>query len=274
MDGVSSAASFASLLELAYKLTLYTKDVFKAKEERQKLIDGLDRLRSTIERLDDRFRDAKPGDPWSEGILELIRTSGRFTLEGEYEPNPKNKSETPLSRVYIILATLNLELAPSHGVKKYGQRLRYHWDKVKYEGLLREFARCQQDISSVLDEDHFKISKAIREDGKETLVQVNDIGNRLRVIEDRTRRQEEERVKQKEEALEEAVERWLSPRDFLSRQEELLEQAFGTGQWFLDSLVFQHWVKGKPWHLRCYGVEGAGKVCQFSRKHAPRKFCF
>jgi hypothetical protein len=260
MDGVSAVASFASLLEFLYKVTGWAIDTIKAKKERQKLLDGLDRLRSTIKSIDERRKDAKPGDEWYDGLLELVRTSGTLSPEGKYEPNPKHGSETSLSKLYMLLEGLNEELSPAEGLKKYKQRLRYHWDKVKYEQLLKEFARCREEISFILDEDHFKISRAIRQDGKETLHEVSEIRSRMSTLEDYQKRQEERVVKQKDEADREAVEKWLSPLEFLARQEELYEQAFGTGKWFLESLAFRHWVKGKPWHLRCYGVEGSGKV--------------
>lgn len=260
MDGVSAAASFAALIELTYKVSGWAIDSIKAKKERQKLLDGLNRLRSIVEIIDERRKKANPSDDWYAGLLQLVRISGSLTPEGKYEPNPHEKSETALSKLYMILAELSVELSPAQGLKKYGQRLRYHWDKTKFEGLLGDFERCREEIGFVFNEDQFKISKAIREDGRETLANVADIKSRMSAIEDYQKRQEERLVRQKEEMDKAAIEEWLSPLEFLARQEKLLEGAFGTGKWFLNSLAFQHWIKGKPWHLRVYGVEGSGKV--------------
>ena len=262
MEAFGGLANVISLLDVLKKVGVWANDSIKAEKERQALLDGLDRLRSIFRKIDQRCKDAQSGDEWYEGLLELVRTSGTLTPEGKYEPNPKHRSETSLSKLYMILQELTVELSPAQGsrTKQYVQRLRYHWDKVKYEGLLREFASCREEISFILDDDHFKISKAIRQDGKETLAQISEIKSRMTAMQDIQQLQEQRFIKQKAEADRDAIEKWLSPLEFLARQEEIFENAFGTGKWFLESLAFRHWVKGKPWHLRVYGVEGSGKV--------------
>jgi hypothetical protein len=285
MDVISGAASFASLLDVAYKLGGWVHDSVKAPKERQKLLDGLDRLRSVIKTIDERRKEANSGDPWYDGLLELIETSGTLTLEGKYEPNPRYTSPTALSKLYIVLEKLSKELSPADGFKKHSQRLRYHWDKTKFEELLREFARCREEISLILDQDNWKLSKAIRQDGAEMLLHVAEIRTRVLEFEHYQKTQDERLVHylktrdeqlaiREEKTIKAAMEDWLSPLEFLARQEEVFEDVFGTGKWFLDSPPFRHWVKGKPWHLRLYGVEGSGKVSTQSPSHAPYTNCF
>jgi hypothetical protein len=262
MEVFGGVANVISLLDVLKKVGYWVNDTIKADEERQHLLEGLNRLKSIIYRIDERCGNAQPGDAWYEGLHELVRTSGTLTPEGKYQPNPTHGSETSLSKLYMILQELTIELSPvqESKTKRYVQRLRYHWDKNKYEALLRELSRCREEISFILDEDHFKISQAIRQDGKETLLQVSEIKSKMTAIEGYQQLQEERFIKQQAEADKSAIEQWLSPLEFLAQQEVIVEQAFGTGKWFLDSLAFQHWVKGKPWHLRVYGVEGSGKV--------------
>lgn len=263
MEVVAAWASVAAVADSIKKIGAWAADVKVAKEERQKLLDGLQRLRTVINSIDERRKSAKPGDEWYEGLLEMIKSSGTFSSNGEYQRNPNQGPETALSKLYVLLAELSTELAPAQGLKKYEQRLRYHWDKNKFDGLLRECARCQDQISFLLDHDHFKLSKAIREDGRETLTHVSEMHSRMIAIEHSQKRQEERQIKEKEEldrGHKAAFEAWLSPLEFQATQGQIVEQAFGTGKWFFDSLVFRHWVKGKPWHLRVHGVPGSGKV--------------
>ncbi len=264
MDVVSAAASVAALLDFTYKVGGWAVDSIKAKKELERLLDGLNRLDTIIKSIDKRHQDARPGDDWNESLLELVRTSGKLTAEGKYEPNPQQKSETALSKLYMILQELSIELSPAQGWKKYGKRLRYHWDKNKFDELLQEFAQCREEIRFILGQDDFKISKVIREDGRETLVQVSEIKSRMSAIEDYQNRQEERLVEQRNEAEKAKMEEWLSPLQFLARQEQIFEAAFGRGNWLFDSLPFRHWVKGKPWHLRLYGDAGSGKVRHIS----------
>jgi hypothetical protein len=274
MEVASGAANFIAILECIYKIGVWAKDTKIAETERQKLLDGLGRLDSVIKSIEERVEDARAGDEWYEGLLEMIRSSGKLSSDGKYEPNPNQTSETALSRLYVILHELSAELGPAQGWKKYSQSFHYHWDKNRFEALLREFAKCQKEISFLLDHDHFKLSKAIREDGRETLVHVSEIHSRVTAIEHSQKRQEEHQKRQEEQMVKqqdrqdeldrEAFEKWLSPIEFQATQEQIIEHAFGTGKWFFDSLIFRHWVKGKPWHLRIHGAPGSGKVRDLS----------
>jgi len=74
-------------------------------------------------------------------------------------------------------------------------------------------------------------------------------------------KQEKKRDRQEEKK----IEQWLSPLEFLKRQKDLINKCFPIGKLLLESEEFLNWAKGRPWHLRCYGVTGTGKVSYSSR---------
>ena len=263
MDPLSVSASIVALLDFTEKIIQYAKDVYQFSKERQNFLDGLQAIRFIARRLDDRLRKAQQGDTWYDGLRDLITTSGKFTDDGRYISDPINKSEGPLARLYKIMAQLLAELIPSDPgdrLKKLSQRLTWHWDKNKFEGHLKELVRCRDDVNFVLDQDHFALSKAIKDDTTDTNRQVKEIHTRMSAVEANQSAQQERQRRDEAELERAAIEKWLSPLEFLGRQDELSGQAFPTGQWLFNSVPFKQWVQGKPWHLRCYGPAGSGKV--------------
>jgi hypothetical protein len=263
MDPLSVSASIVALLDCAEKIIKYAVDIYQASKERQKFLDGLQGTRSIIKRLHHRLQEAQQGDTWYEGLRDLVATSGTFTDDGGYVSNPTIKSEGPLARLYKIMAKLLAELMPldpTDRLKRLGQRVTWHWDKEKFAGSLTELMRSRDDINFVLDQDHFALSRAIKEDATDTNRQVRGINDRIQSLEDITQQSHEKRQQDEDELEREAIQQWLSPLEFLARQEELFGQSFQTGQWLVDSVAFKQWVQGKPWHLRCYGPAGSGKV--------------
>ncbi|OJI98795.1 hypothetical protein ASPVEDRAFT_147980 [Aspergillus versicolor CBS 583.65] len=53
---------------------------------------------------------------------------------------------------------------------------------------------------------------------------------------------------------------WLTPLDSHTEQQRLLDNCVPWGKQLIESKVFQHWVGGAPWQLRCYGAAGVGKT--------------
>ena len=65
---------------------------------------------------------------------------------------------------------------------------------------------------------------------------------------------------QNEEHLRKVAE-WLSNSDYPAQQSDLINRCQeGTGQWLLDSEVFQAWLDGTESTLFCPGIPGAGKT--------------
>ncbi len=260
-DPLSIAVAIVALIDFTEKVLTFANDIKNARKDLQKVVDGLKGLDYLIKRLDERRKGANEHDPWFQGLLELERTSGRLTEDWEYEPNPKHKPEGALAQLKMTMAELHAKLEP-RGLKKYHfvQRVRWHWDKDSFAGILSDIARLRSEISDILDQDHFDLSKhhlkvteAAKIEGENTNRQVGELVNYNRKREDKERREEEKGEK-------EALEKWLSPLESLARQKELFANSFPTGQWLLDSLAFKHWSAGRPWYLRCYGEAGSGKV--------------
>jgi hypothetical protein len=54
---------------------------------------------------------------------------------------------------------------------------------------------------------------------------------------------------------------WITPIDFASQQNDFVtRRQAGTGQWLLDSVDFQAWLKTKQQTIFCPGIPGAGKT--------------
>lgn len=270
-DPLSISVAIVALIDFTEKILTIANDIKNARKDLQKIVDGLKSLDYLIKRLDERRKGANEHDPWFQGLLELERTSGTLTSDWRYVPNPKHKPEGALAQLKITMAELHAKLEP-HGLKKshFVQRVRWHWDKDSYAGMLNDIARSRSEISDILDQDHFDLSKhhlnvseAAREEGRDTNLQVGELVNYERKREDKERREEEKVEK-------EAIEKWLSPLENLARQKKLFANSFPTGQWLLDSLAFKHWSTGRPWYLRCYGEAGSGKVshANFSRVYS------
>lgn len=270
-DPLSISVAIVALIDFTEKILTIANDIKNARKDLQKIVDGLKSLDYLIKRLDERRKGANEHDPWFQGLLELERTSGTLTSDWRYVPNPKHKPEGALAQLKITMAELHAKLEP-HGLKKFHfvQRVRWHWDKDSYAGMLNDIARSRSEISDILDQDHFDLSKhhlnvseAAREEGRDTNLQVGELVNYERKREDKERREEEKVEK-------EAIEKWLSPLENLARQKKLFANSFPTGQWLLDSLAFKHWSTGRPWYLRCYGEAGSGKVshANFSRVYS------
>ena len=57
----------------------------------------------------------------------------------------------------------------------------------------------------------------------------------------------------------EKILQWLSPLNFAVQQCDLsIRRQVGTGDWFLESLEFQEWIKKNGGTLVCQGMPGAG----------------
>ncbi len=267
-DPLSISVAIIALIDFTEKVLTIANDIKNARKDLQKVVDGLKSLDYLIKRLDELRKEANEHDSWFRGLLELERTSGTLTSDWRYVPNPKHKPEGALAQLKITMAELHAKLEP-HGLNKFHfvQRVRWHWEKDSYAGMLNDIASSRSQISDILDRDHFDLSKhhlklteAVKEEGRDTNLQVGELVNYKRRRDDKERRKEDKERRKEEKAEKEAIVRWLSPLENLARQKKLFANSFPTGQWLLDSLAFKHWSTGRPWYLRCYGEAGSGKV--------------
>ena len=285
MDPLSVTASIIALVEFAEAAVKIVKDAKMAEKEQRKLVDELQKLDAMLKNLINRRKTAQPSDPWNQGFLALVEKSGKLTSKWEYLGPTNGKPEGALARLFMTMAKMLAKLDPSHPShpshsshrwKKWGRRLVWHWDKEKYEGMLKDIESCRKDIRWILDEDHAALSLAIKEEGRDTNrqvgevhfqvqdthVQILDMSNDIKILKDSDRKRQEEENTLKEETERDDIIQWLSPLQFLKTQDKLSQDCFETGQSLLDHEVFKDWVTGQRWHLRCYGEAGSGKVRQ------------
>jgi hypothetical protein len=156
---------------------------------------------------------------------------------------------------YIYLSVSNYFLARTilHGVERYirnvAEDVRDIHDilrnnETKLDGLNKDQSEhCKQ--TGVWQEEATTSLKRLREDGDTTYQEVK----RVR--------------KDQEDCQHQAILDWiritsinyaLQQSDFISRRQE------GTGQWLLDSAVFQTWLNTDKQTLFCPGIPGAGKT--------------
>ncbi|KAJ6031611.1 hypothetical protein N7540_002343 [Penicillium herquei] len=75
-----------------------------------------------------------------------------------------------------------------------------------------------------------------------------------------------------------AILTWLSTLDFAKQQDNLFEGSIKSHSWLVDMDIFEYWMKGCSWQLRCYGGTGVGKthLCALIINHLqdilPKRF--
>ncbi|MCJ1263555.1 hypothetical protein MMC22_003425 [Lobaria immixta] len=286
-DPLSIATSVVTLLDLTKDLVKYGYDFYNAKEGREKDISKLKSLEGLVDVVATRLEEAQqqPAYPWHKVILDKL--------------DPKRNGNSPLTRLTEFTDALENELRTGQKIRKR-ERFFRHWKKKDIEAQFAEIFDCWDNISSILEQGHYELSKQQLERSEEqhrvqnqqyklqkdqhtllsthgnlqkdhisiskfTNERVENIEGQFYALNDTLSRQEEERtqrrLKKEEESLRKAVAQWLSPLEFLARQRDLISKCFPTGLWLLESEEFTSWAKGRPWQLRCYGDTGSGKTC-------------
>ncbi|KAI9700941.1 MAG: hypothetical protein M1820_006586 [Bogoriella megaspora] len=289
MDGASAAASIIAIWQFTEVIIKFAHDTIKAPEEYQKLASELESIRFVLKKLQAREDEAQkqPGITYYNGILQLRHPDG------------------PLARLKATAETFADELRPREGYKHKIQRLRYHWDKKKFEEYLDDIDRYDNQIGRILDGDQFELSLHSQASIEEVQGKVNatyvlgqetnalahmlidsssEQGLALRDVADRMeslefgQQDERERARKKEEEQEkEDILRWLSPLKSLDKQRQLLEGSFRTGNWFLEeSIEFRKWQEGRPWPLYAQGEPGSGKtiLSAFTAEYLQKRFYY
>lgn len=263
MDPLSIASSIVAILQATGVVVNYGVSVYNARRDREELGKELELLKDTIQSLQNRrSKGAQSADSWYQGFNRLVERSGTLTSEGVYEaPKDGSKSGGPLAEVFKSIAKLRSESASSQtpkALKVIGERITFYWDKDKIAGAIANIKNARDNINFILAQDQWDITQAIQVDGRDTNIKVTAF---ISTFEDNIRKQGDKERRREEIAERVSIKEWLSPLDFLARQEQLSEDRFDTGQWLLNSPAFKQWVAGRPWHLRCYGEPGSGKVC-------------
>ena len=162
-----------------------------------------------------------------EGQLESPNLHEKAWLEGV---RSLQVPDGVFDQIREAMQRLDGKLKPQTGHRKALQTLRWPLrDKKDVEETVNHLERLKTSVSLVLN--HASLAVGAR---------VND-----------------SLVSQKVKAIIE----WLTPLNFLARQESILKQrSKGTGAWFLESQTFERWRSGNDLVLWCPGIPGAGKT--------------
>lgn len=226
-DPLSIAASVITILATADIL----RDVTTATKEREILKGQLQGLSSVIKALQGRKEDSQAAV--SRELDDLFQTAGELNEKKEYKDPKNGKPAGDLALVYRTVAELYRKLRPEEQPKvwkRLAQKLTHHWDKDEFKEMFRRLDEACGRIQIIL------------------------------YLADQAQHRETQGTTEKT-----AIQEWLSPFSFRTRQDELCKDRCETGDWFLKGETFQSWVLGPPRHLFCFGDAGAGKVCTWAQ---------
>ncbi|KAL9099156.1 MAG: hypothetical protein Q9163_005305 [Psora crenata] len=153
---------------------------------------------------------------------------------------------------------LAAKLSPSKGVKNISRRLTWAFDKSDVNRAFTSIERVKTLVNIALNNDLYTISTMMAKelsglnDGVASLQNDQQLGHRRN------------------------LESWLSKIDFNARQQEILRaRTPGTGEWLLESPLFQLWVGSEGCkRMWCPGIPGGGKTVMSSMivDHLTSKF--
>ena len=163
-------------------------------------------------------------------------------LEGQLEPTNLHEAawlegvrslqmpDGVFEQIRQAIQRLDVKLKPQTGPRKALQTLRWPLrDKKDVEEIVSHLERLKTSVSLVLN--HASLAVGAK---------VNDA-------------LESQKIK--------AIIEWLTPLNFLARQESILkDRSKGTGVWFLESETFDRWSSGDDLVMWCPGIPGAGKT--------------
>ena len=255
-DPLSTAASLFALLHIIRECYDFIHDVQGATKECQKFLVELQGISSVMKELQRRQKETQAAG--SHELDDLFQTAGELNEKYEYGGPKNGKPNGDMALIYQTVAELYRKLGPKKQVReRLAQRVTYHRDKEEIMRMLQGLGRACHRI-------HLRLN----------IVQHRETQSIVRRIE----RQQEDQLRRHEEAEQEAektaIQKWLSPFSFWTRQDELCKDRCRTGDWFLKDETYQSWVLGPPRYLYCFGEAGAGKVCtwaQSRRMFAPDK---
>ena len=230
MDPLSIAVSVITVLQTACAGADFLHDVKGATNERGIFLVELQALSSVIEVLRHRQKDSEAAG--SPVLDDLFQKAGELNEKCEYRGPKNGKPGGDLALVYQTVAKLHRKLCPEEQPtvwKRLAQKVTHRWAKDEFKNMLEGLGRARGNIHLILNEA------------------------------DQGKHRETER-----EAEKTAIQKWLSPFSFRTRQDELCKDRCPTGDWFLKDETFQSWVLGPPRYLRCFGEAGAGKVCTWA----------
>lgn len=245
MDPVSIvglASSIGQLIQLSMSIVNYVNKVVTAPKERKALTLEIVSLVGVLLSLKQRADAAKTEqDPWFAALSSLGGEQGS------------------LQQLRSTLEFLGRKLEP-----RIGRNLIWAFSETEIRDTLARIERVKSLMVLVLQDSHMAVSQATRETVGGVELGVMELQTDVASIEagiqgiavgvmslhDNLR-----------DELRRNIARWLSPLNFLGRQDEIFRRRQeGTDQWLLDSPEFKDWVSGANKLLRCSGIPGSGKT--------------
>ncbi|MCJ1462463.1 hypothetical protein MMC07_001065 [Pseudocyphellaria aurata] len=149
MDPVTVAgfvAALVQLIDVTSKVVNYCNDVKDAPKDRAKLSREVSSLLALFIDLRYRVEETTSTDPWFTGLRALGQKGG------------------PLTQFKAAMEDIADKLEPGKGAKKIKKFLCWTLDKKDIEAILSRIERLKKIVTFALQQDHFKLSLAIKDE--------------------------------------------------------------------------------------------------------------
>jgi predicted nuclease with TOPRIM domain len=268
MDPLSITASIIAIIQISSDIVSYVNGATGATKERKRLRDEVRACEFILQRLNDEASDVEEGNTWSETIK---------ALEGP---------DAPLGRLRDALNIVKAKLEPKKGLKNAFSTLKWPFDEKEVEKVISAIEREKNLLNLALANNCRKLVQEIKKSSKENTrllaelidsiekgweqnqSQFDEVKDNLEHIQgsqadlkdDLDRLHDREKNREAVQ-LRQTVLDWLTPIDYAPEQNEFIHRRqAGTGQWLLDSVQYQSWLKTSKQTLFSPGIPGAGKT--------------
>ncbi|KAI9843643.1 MAG: hypothetical protein M1837_006225 [Sclerophora amabilis] len=238
-DPLSTSAGIIAIIQLTGTVVQYLNDVARASNDRHRILLEITSISGILTVLKDLAERPQWDDVWSTTMKSLNVPNG------------------PLEQFRSALERLALKLEPVRGLKRVERSLAWPFQKREIDEILGAMERQKTLFNLALQNDHTRLSQAIRLDVEGLNNQVGEVSQKLAQVQ--IGQNIQERRHQDEES--QTALAWLSPLNFLAQQSDIIDRRQdGTGQWLLESEEFKGWLDGTRQTLFCPGIPGAGKT--------------
>jgi hypothetical protein len=245
-DPLSISASIIAVLQLTSTVVQYLNDAKDASGDRQRLLGEVASASGLLYCLKDLGERAKWSQNWFLTVMSLNVPNG------------------PLEQFQRALERIEVKLQPAGGLKKAGKVLIWPFQKGEIKEILQTIERQKTLFNLALQNDHVKLSQAIKDDVRGLHNAVKEIGTEvleigIGVSELRVSQDYQKSRMQDQESGDLAA--FLSPLNFCTKQKDFFaRRQEGTGNWLLENDKFKQWLDGTRRTLWCPGIPGAGKT--------------
>ena len=220
VTAVGFVAAVVQLIDVTSEAISYINEVKDAHKERAKLAREGTYLLMLFTDLRYQVEDTGSTDPWFDGLL--------------------GAQGGPLEDFKSAMEDFSEKLKPATGLKKIDRTLRWPFEKKEIDRILSKIERLKTLISYALQKDHFKLSRAIKEE-------VGDVTKGLETM----------RINHHAEK----IRGWLSAPDPSSNHNSAQKKKQPTtGEWFTQSREFTDWKTQPRSFIWLHGIPGCGKT--------------